>query len=285
MRLPPPRPAPPPEPLNPTRDAAPSGLAARALDGAAWLASLVPLAAASGMAWMVAWMWWWGLPIRKRVAVQNLVASLPEAHPRRVLTRMMHDLVLGYIELTRFEDLEVEVSGAEGVTGAIVVGGHGGAWDVALLGWARSFPVTIFLRTPRNRWVQAWLARHREDNGVHRLETGAGMSAAYAALAAGRNVFFVQDQRHNKGPGVPFFGRAARTSLGAAVAARKTDAPVYGAWQWREGTGRHRLHLERLDLGDLAGDDLAVTARINDFYARQIALRPHGWLWLHARWK
>ncbi len=285
MTLPPPRPAPPAEPLDPARDAAPSGVGAALLNAAAALASFVPLPVASAAAWLVAWAWWWGAPIRKRVAVHNLARSLPEAPPRRVLPRMMHDLVLGYVELVQFDRVAVEVTGTEGVAGAIVLAGHGGAWDLALLAWSRTFPVSIFLRTPKSRWVQAWLARHRDAHGVHRLETGAGMSAAYAALAAGRNVFFVQDQRHNRGPGVPFFGCEARTSLGAAVAHRKTGAPIYGAWQWREGTGRHRLHLERLDVAGAEGDDLAVTAAINQFYARQIAARPHGWLWLHERWK
>ena len=161
------------------------------MDGLVWGAERVPLAVASAAAWILAWIWWWVIPIRKRVSMNNLHAALPDVPARAVLTRMMHDLVLGYVELLQFERIEVVVEGAEGVTGAVVVAGHGGAWDLALLAWARAFPVSIFLRTPKNRWVQALLARRRDANGVHRLETGAEMGAAYAALAAGRNVFFI----------------------------------------------------------------------------------------------
>lgn len=284
MSLPPPIPAPPAEPANPERDAPPKGLGATFLNAAVALACLVPLRVASAAAWFVAWVWWWGVPIRKRVSVTNLRAALPHVSPRPVLTRMMHDLVLGYVEMLRFDRLHITVEGADGVAGAVIVGGHGGAWDVALLGWARAMPLSIFLRTPKSTWVQSLLARYRDANGVHRLETGADMAAAYRALSAGRNVMFVQDQRHNKGPALPFFDRPARTSLGAAVAAQKTGCPIYGAWQWREGTGRHRLVLERIVVAPT--DDVhTVTTALNAFYARQIAARPHGWLWLHDRWK
>jgi KDO2-lipid IV(A) lauroyltransferase len=275
--------APPPaEPPDPVRDARPTGGAARLLDLLAAMAARMPLAAASAVAWLLAWTWWWVLPIRRRVAVENLRAALPDVAPRPVLTRMMHDLVLGYVELLQFDRLRIEVVGAEGVRGAVLVGGHGGAWDLALLGWARAFPVTIFLRTPTNAWVRGLLTRLRDEAGVHRLETGAGMDAAYRALAAGRNVFFVQDQRHNAGPPLPFFGRPAHTSLGAAAAVARTGCPVYGAWQWRVGTGHHRLELWPLAA---QGELRDVTNAFNTFYAQQIAARPHGWLWLHDRWK
>jgi len=241
----------------------------------------LPLGLASVLGWALAWLWWTLLPLRKREAIDNLRHALPELVPGTVLRRMMHDLVLGYVELFQFERLRIDVTGAEGVRGAIVVGGHGGAWDVALLAWADAFPLAIFLRTPRDPFVAKLLAELRDAHGVVRMETGATMKDAYAQLESGRNVYFVQDQRHNKGPGLPFFGRPARTSLGAAVASLKTGRPVYGAWQWRVGTGHHRLHIAPLPVEGTAEER---TVEMNRFYEEQIRARPHGWLWLHRRW-
>ncbi len=279
--LPPPQPAPPAEPAEPRIPPA-SGVVDRAAAGLLWLVRRVPLSWASGAAWVLAGLWWTIFPLRKRIAVENLRAALPDAPVRPVLVRMMHDLVLGYIELIQFERVQIEVDGELHARGAVLLAGHGGAWDVALLAWGRLLPLSIFLRTPKNVRVQALLAQVRDENGVHRLETGAGMDAAYRALADGRNVMFIQDQRHNKGPALPFLGRPARTSLGAAAAAARTGCHLYGCWQWREGTGRHRLLIERLHV---EGDLESVTTALNAFYARQIAARPHGWLWLHDRWK
>ncbi len=272
---------PPAEPRDPLRDTAPPGLRTWVLNALVAVVRRIPLDVANLLAWGIAYTWWWILPIRRRVAVENLVAALPGVSVRSTLIHMMHDLVLGYVELLDYSRLRVVVEGAAGVRGGVMVGGHGGSWDVALLGLGQAFPLSIFLRTPTDRWVQALLAELRDTYHVHRLETGADMASAYAALAAGRNVFFVQDQRHNRGPALPFFGRPARTSMGAAVAAAKAGAPIYGVWQWREGVGRHRVHVRRLEV---PGDAEAVTTQLNAFYAEQIAARPHGWLWLHKRW-
>ncbi len=241
----------------------------------------LPLGLASGLGWVLAWLWWTVLPLRRREAVDNLRHAMPELSPGPVLRRMMHDLVLGYVELFQFERLQIDVTGAENVRGAIVIGGHGGAWDVALLAWAEAFPLAIFLRTPKDPFVAKLLADMRDAHGVVRMETGATMKDAYAQLESGRNVYFVQDQRHNKGPALPFLGRPARTSLGAAVASLKTGRPVYGAWQWREGVGRHRLHIAPLVVEGTAEER---TVQMNRFYEEQIRARPHGWLWLHKRW-
>ncbi len=269
-------------PVDPARDTPPPGLLTAVLDGLVWVASKTPLRLASLLAWGVAWIWWFLLPIRKRVAVANVRASFPELKPRQILVRMMHNLVLSYFEFVQFENVAVTVEGAEGLTGVVVVAGHGGAWDATILGTAEVTPMTIFFRTPSNRWVQALLARLRDEHGVQRLETGATMADGYAALEAGRNVYFVQDQRHNKGPAISLLGRPARTSLGAAAASIKTGRPLYGAWQSREGIGKHTIRFERLDL---EGDVIARTEAINRWYDKQLRLRPHGWLWLHDRWK
>lgn len=250
----------------------------------------LPLGLADKLAWLVAWTWWWILPIRAREASLRLREALPDAHPRRVLTRMMHDLALGYIEILQFDRLQLEVEGAESVApGSLVLAGHGGSWDIALLGYGDVLPLAIFLRTPTDRWTREWLASLRRAHDVQALETGSRMEDAYSALEAGRSVYFIQDQRHGKGIPSPFFGKPARTSAGIAAAHLRTGRPIVGAWQWRTGVGRHHLQLVPLALPPLTGDRVrdtqAITDATNAFYEARIRERPHGWLWLHRRWK
>jgi KDO2-lipid IV(A) lauroyltransferase len=250
----------------------------------------VPLIVADAFAWVIAWVWWLVLPIRRRDAVDAVRGALPGVSPRRVLTRMMHDLALGYVELLQFERLQIIVEGAAGIPpGALVLAGHGGAWDVALLAWADTFPLAIFLRTPTDPWTRDFLAAHRARHDLVALETGARMDDAYAALAAGRSVLFIQDQRHAKGIPSAFFGRPARTSAGIAAAHLRTGRPIWAAWQWREGRGRHRLHIAPLEMpaltGDRDADTQAITDATNRWYEARIRAYPHGWLWLHRRWR
>ena len=252
--------------------------------------SRLPLGVADTLAWLLAWTWWWILPIRAREASGQLVAAIPGSHPRRVLTRMMHDLALGYIEVLQLDRVDVRIEGAEAVpAGSLILAGHGGSWDVALLRWADVIPLAIFLRTPTDPWTRDWLARHRAAHDVMALETGAKMEDAYAALDAGRSVYFIQDQRHHRGIPSPFFGRPARTSAGIAAAHIRTGRPIYGAWQWREGVGRHGMRIVPLAVPPLTGDrerdTQAITDLTNRFYEDRIREHPHGWLWLHRRWK
>jgi len=96
-------------------------------------------------------------------------------------------------------------------------------------------------------------------------------------------VVFLLDQRHNQGQPVPFFGREAWTSRALALVAARSGCPVFGAWAWREGLGRHRFVVEAPleTTGDLVRD----TSLFMSFYAAHIAARPASWLWLHDRWR
>lgn len=257
----------------------------------------VPLAAADGLAWVLAWTWWWLVPIRRGVAVHNLALALPGEAPRPALTRMMHDLVLGYLELARFDldrargrasEVRVEIERGAMPDGALVLGGHGGSWDLALLASAHRIPVAIYLKTPADPWTRRWLTEVRTRHGVEGLLTGAGMAEGYAALERGRCLYFIQDQRFNRGLVVPLFGHPAKTSAGFAAAALRTGRPTWGAWPVRLGRGHHRVLYRPLPLppptGDAEADTLAATAAANRFYEECIREHPHGWLWLHKRW-
>lgn len=279
-------------------------------DLAVALAGRVPLGVANAFAWALAWTWWWVLPFRRRVAVDNLRAALPEAPPRATLTRMMHDIVLGYVEIARYRresdqlrhgarpeggwpeepsrtvQIAVDLGGIP--PGCILVGGHSGSFDLYLLAIADRLPIAVFFKTPASAWARDRLREVRTAHDILGLETGAKMADGYRALEAGRCVFFVQDQRYAKGIDSPFFGRPARTSTGLAAAVLRTGRPVWSAWGWRDGPGRHHVVFRPMPLPPLTGDramDLqALTDAMNRFYEAGIRTAPHGWLWLHRRW-
>lgn len=241
----------------------------------------MPLGLASLFAWGLAYLWWWVVPVRKAVAVENLRHALPEAPPRATLTRTLHDLCLGYVELLQLHRVEIDTTALSGLTGEVLLCGHSGSWDPTVLGCAQRVPLTVFLKPPAQPYLARVLTELRDAHGLHRLERGAKMADAYAALDAGRNVIFIQDQRYNAGPWLPFFGRPARTSLGAAVAASKRGREVVGVWFVREGVGRHRVLAERIPTQGTAEER---TAQLNAWYEAKIRDCPHGWLWLHKRW-
>jgi KDO2-lipid IV(A) lauroyltransferase len=249
-------------------------------DAVVAIARSLPLPWLDRLAWLAAWTWWFLVPIRRRVAVDNLVTAVPGVAPRTVLVRMMHDLVLGLAELVHWDELEIRFEGFDDVDNVVLLGGHGAAWEIALCALAERTPVAIFLRTPSDPWTRAFLARVRASHGVQALETGSTMDDARRAMDGGASLIFVQDQRHARGIASPFFGRPAMTSAAFAVAALERGR-AFAFWQYREGVGRHVLRAEPFEV---AGDVQSVTDAANRYYEARIRESPHGWLWLHRRW-
>ena len=238
------------------------------------------------MPWLLGWIWWFLLPVRRRLAVENHQAAFPDRDPGEI-RRTVGELAWSYVELA--VGRRATVTGTDLATGgAIVLAGHFSGWDLALLSLADHVPVTIFVREPSDRLARAVVARLRRHPNLELLAPRGEMDRAYAALDAGRLVLFVQDQRHDPGLPVPFLGRPAWTSAGFAVAAWRTGAPLLGMTQHRDASGVHRVELHRLPLQVPEARSDAVpqlTAASQDFYARAISARPWTWWWLHDRWR
>lgn len=235
---------------------------------------------------LLGWLWWWLLPVRRRLAVDNYRACFPERESAE-LRRTVGEIAVGYLDLllgrpAEVQDIELLARGG------IVLAGHGGAWDLVLIRASERIPVTIFVREPKNR-LAGWLIRRLRGRGdLELLPPRGSKEAAYRALERGRVVVFVQDQRHNTGIPVPFFDRAAWTSPAFAAMAWRTRAPIFGAWPRREDDGRHRVRVERLDWEIPEDRDAAIealTEQSQRWTEARIRQRPWSWLWLHDRWK
>ena len=255
----------------------------------AWIAERTPLPVAHHLSRLLAWVWWLVVPVRKRLAVQNLASCFPDLPPGPTLRRCVAEILLGYVELLQLDRVRFTWEGAELIhdrapAGSLVLCGHGGSWDLvaAAIPRAQLLRVAMFVRRPSDPGVNALIERIRVERGLTLLPPDDSMSELYARLERGETIALALDQRRNSGIPVPFFGRPAWTSPGMAAAAAKTGTPVFGLWQWRTGVGRHHVRLVEIPL---SGDVTEDTARMNRFYEARIRERPHGWLWLHDRWR
>ena len=112
------------------------------------------------------------------------------------------------------------------------------------------------------------------------------------ALRKGRAVVALNDQyaRRSRGVFVPFFGVRVSTSLGPALMALRTGAPIVpGLRASRIGPDRHRLMirpaLETPDTGDRRKDAELLTARSNAALEEFIREHPEQWMWSHRRFR
>ncbi len=231
-------------------------------------------------------LWWWVLPVRRRLAVENYGRAFPDRPPGE-LRRTLGEVAWSYFEL---------MAGRRGTVidwemlrgGGIILGGHTGSWDTALIDLARRVPVTIFVKTPSSPLAAAIIDRIRRQGDLELLPPTGSMRAAYEALERGRVVMFVQDQRHNAGLSVPFFDRPAQTSAGFAAMAWRSRPRLFGSFQHRNADGVWEMTIEALDweIPEDREDALqTLTEATQRYYETSVRRRPWSWWWLHNRWK
>ena len=260
-----------------------------------WIFSRIPLRVGWCFAWLVAWLWWTVIPLRKATAVDGFRQVFPDLPAGRNLRREAAELVMGYIELFHearkpcvqltIENSQLIHAHAAANKGVILVAGHFGSWDLVgpMVGRDESLPATVVVKNPRWKPAAQYADEVRRRFGLGLLPSMKSFDAITREISEGRVLVFLLDQRYRRGIPVDFFGRPAWTSPAVSIAAKRTGAPVFGLCYWREGIGKHRAVFS----GPLpmVGDIEVDTATIQRFYEETIRERPHSWLWLHERWK
>ncbi len=245
----------------------------------------------------------------RRIALENIRHACPGLTDREVrsmarsvfrnLLRNIHDVGAAARWSAAEKDARLDVLGlakleaalAEG-RGAVLFGGHQGAWELVAVALARhGVRLTSMARPIREKRLDRWLTEHRRALGIATLSRG-GLSAARDArrvLARGEALGILLDHRIRKGGVVcDFFGRPARFSAGPIRLALRTGAPLIPV----HISGRPGGHT--ITIGDpvacaLPGTPardrvtVAVRAAVAALEA-MIRRSPAEWAWIHPRW-
>lgn len=265
------------------------------------LAAALPARAADGLGRALGWGWYRLVPIRRRVARDNVTRALalPPAEVERIVRGMYRHLGRSFVELLRFAGRtpSVLVEGRAHLDaalaagrGALVLTAHLGNWELLVrAGLLADRPVSVVTRRLRAGWAEAaW--RALRQGGPRLLPAGDSARAAVAALGRGEIVGYVLDQHCPEPRAIraPFFGRDAATSADLVRLARLTGAAVVPVFTWRRG-GEHVVQIEAAvalpETGDKRADIEAGTRRCLAVVEAAIATHPEQWLWIHRRWK
>ena len=248
------------------------------------------------------------LGIRVPVTKDNLAQAFPDLDPGQIQKiacgcyRHFGALLAEFarLPLIKRENLSdlVEIEGlqvmnqarAEG-RGVIVVSGHLGNWELmgaafAILG----YPVSYVVTRQENELVERQMDNLRRGAGTEIIKRRDAAKGVLKALRQNCLVAILSDQdAHEAGAFVPFFGRPASTPRGAALFALRTGAALIFAESYRQGLGRLRVIFERIPVNDLPADrDAAVHELVRRFTARlekAVRRHPQQWFWMHRRWK
>src|SRR5690606_30769622 len=115
-------------------------------------------------------------------------------------------------------------------------------------------PATAPMETLGDPEIQRWIVRSRGSVGVNIVGLAEARRELLAALRRGESVGLVGD-RDITGGGmeVDFFGRPAPLPVGPPYLAIESGAPLYVVAVRREGFGRYRGRLRRVEVADEGG--------------------------------
>ena len=181
-------------------------------------------------------------------------------------------------------------SAVEAGTGAVVVTGHFGNWEIGGAAVAaRGLPLDVVVQRQANPLFDRLINQARARLGMRVIYRGRASRDALRALREGGVVAFVADQdARQAGVFVPFLGRPASTFRGPAVLALRSGAPVFIGTAVRAPDGRYDVRIRRIPdppPGDLGERTDALTAAHARALEELVRATPEQYFWHHRRWK
>jgi Kdo2-lipid IVA lauroyltransferase/acyltransferase len=151
-------------------------------------------------------------------------------------------------------------------------------------------PCDVTYRPTNNPYVDARIKKSRFGYGVRMFapKGGEGARALLVAMAQGRSIAMLNDQKYDGGVAGPFFGRTVYTNPAAVRLALRFGCVIQPMSIQRRRGARFRcivhdpIGVEAT--GHRARDVEAGVAAINAFIEERVRERPGEWWWLHRRW-
>ena len=247
--------------------------------------------------------------IRRGTVERQIAAAFPGLPPREVARiargayaqlgrTVIETALLPSLGRQRVLDLIPEVEGweiledaAAAGTGAMLVTGHFGNWELggAYIA-ARGLGVDAIVRRMANPLFDAYLRETRSRLGITVVHDADAVRHTPRALRANRFIAFLTDQgvKGLASTFVPFFGRPAKTPRGPAVLALRLGAPLVHGVAIRRPDGRYRMIFERVPVastGDRERDVDAIVAAYTGTLEKWVRRHPEQYFWHHRRWR
>jgi KDO2-lipid IV(A) lauroyltransferase len=248
----------------------------------------------------------------RRVGMRNLAIAFPDRpldERRRILRHSLQNLGRTAVELVRLPRLSDDDLGAmvrfedeawwaeaisrERGTGALILSGHFGNWELLVYAHGRrGHPVSMVHRGIANPLIDRWLNDIRGRAGTRLVRKAHAATGVLRAMRRGELLVLPFDQNSTRGLGVfvPFFGLAASTNSGIARIALRSGAPVVPVFIVRQGgSAQHVVHVLPIlyaeHTGDFERDVVYNTDRFSRVFEEMVRRHPEQWLWVHRRWK
>jgi len=249
------------------------------------------------------------IPIRKKVVLENLKIAFPnidEVKNKELAFKIYSSFAVTLVEIMCLPFLNksdlvnaVECSNPELIVekfnegkGVILLSSHFGNWEFIAISVAIQIqlPFSVVVKPLRNSLVYEWMNKGRTKFGNEVVPLGISIRKTYQTLKEEKIVAMVADQRGPKeGVKVDFFGKKVAVYTGPAALALKTGAPIICGIPIRENNFNYKVKLVEIPTNNLPDDEegkiLIISQRYTSYLEEVIREHPEQWLWMHKRWK
>lgn len=237
------------------------------------------------------------IPLRKEVALQNIIRAFPERSLNRninVLKNAYSFFAKNFIQFLSFPvDSSITIKGKENFDsalkkgkGIILVTGHFGPWEI-LMDWMgrQNYPVVVVVNKQRNRGADLFFRELREQGGIRHLLRKEPIEKMYHVLKRGHILGLASDQDAKKrGVFVDFMGQPSSTPKGAARFYQETNAPIVFIVSHETPARDYVVECEVIDISNKASIQ-EITQAYTTLLETRIRKHPEQYFWFHRRWK
>jgi len=274
-----------------------------------WCFKLLGLNLSRKFAAVLAFLFFYVIPIRKEMVFNNLKTAFPQNDfqtNKKLAFRIYLSFAISLVEIMylpyiKKEELAntVECSNPELIVekykegkGIILLSSHFGNWEFLAISVAIQIqlPFSVIVKPLRNPLVYEWMNRARTKFGNEVVPLGISVRKTYQTLKEKKIVAMVADQRGpQEGVKVDFFGKKVSVYTGPAVLALKTGAPLICGIAVRDKDNKYKVILVEISKRNLPDGEeeklLEISQRYTSYLEKIIRENPEQWLWMHNRWK
>lgn len=258
---------------------------------------------------ILAFVFFYLIPIRKKVVFNNLKIAFPE-NDYRTNKKLAFKIYLSFaitlveimylpymkkeklINAVKCSNPELIVEKFKEGKGVILLSSHYGNWEFGAISVAIQvqLPFSVIVKPLRNPLVYEWMNNARTKFGNEVVPLGISIRKTYQTLKEKKIVAMVADQRGpREGVMVDFFGKKVSVYTGPAALALKTGAPLICGIAVRDKDYKYKMVFVEISQHNLPDGEeekiLEISRRYTSYLERVIRGNPEQWLWMHNRWK
>ncbi len=257
---------------------------------------------------MLALLFYYFIPIRKKVVIKNLNIAFPELHHRQLLKlakKTYQNLFIVLIEilylphlskeeienLLKIKNPELIQNALQLNKGLIFVSAHFGNWEILAISAAIRLNVqfSIVIKPLRNPFVDRFINDWRTKFGNKVVPLGLSVKNIFKELLEKKIIALLADQRAGQySVELNFFNKLTHVYEGPAVLSIKTGAPLIFAVAIRQNNFSYIVELKEIPQPEIEDEHEKIkimTANYISLLEDYIRIYPEQWFWFHNRWR